>query len=75
MTPDGTCYLAGLALASRLNTIVPQKVKVLTSKDLKTWTPVTVDYRAMANHVVLAGAGGGGLWLATNNGMILKLTP
>jgi hypothetical protein len=34
-----------------------------------------VDYRAIANRVILAGAGEDGLWLATNNGMILKLAP
>jgi hypothetical protein len=34
-----------------------------------------VDYRASANRVYLAGAGEGALWLATNNGMILKLVP
>jgi hypothetical protein len=33
-----------------------------------------VDYRAVANRVILAGDGSGGLWMATNNGMILKLS-
>ncbi len=70
----GTSYLAGLALSSRLYTVVPQKVKVLKSDDLKTWTPIDVDYRAIANRVFLAGAGRDGLWLATNNGAILKLS-
>jgi photosystem II stability/assembly factor-like uncharacterized protein len=75
VTSDGACYLAGLALVSKLSSVVPQKVKVLTSRDLTTWTPVEIDYRAMANRVILAGAGAGNVWLATNNGMILKLNP
>ena len=75
VTPGGTYYLAGIEVASRLRSIVPQKVKVLMSRDLKTWTPTVVDYRAIANRVILAGVGEGGLWLATNNGMILKLAP
>ena len=75
ITPGGTYYLAGIEIASKLREIVPQKVKVLTSKDLKTWTSAGVDYRATANRVFLGGAGEDAMWLATNNGMILKLVP
>ena len=75
VAPDGAYYLAGVVLTSRLRDVIPQKVKVLTSRDLKQWTPMDVDYRAAANRVVLAGAGAQDLWLATNNGMILKLVP
>ena len=67
-------YLAGIAIASRLHDIVPQKVKVLASRDLKKWKPMDVDYRATANRVILGGSGED-MWMATNNGMILKLTP
>jgi hypothetical protein len=74
VTPGGEYYLAGIALASRLRDIVPQKVKVLTSRDLKEWKPLDVDYRASANRVFLAGSGGD-MWMATDNGMILKLMP
>ncbi len=74
VTPGGVCYLAGIEANSRLHSIVPQKVKVLRSQDLKQWTAIPVDYRAVANRVVLAGQGED-LWLATNNGVILKLTP
>jgi len=74
VTPGGAYYLAGIELASKLREIVPQKVKVLTSRDLKTWTPMAVDYRADANRVYLGGSGEDALWLATNTGMILKLT-
>ncbi len=74
VTPGGAYYLAGITLASRLRDIVPQKVKVLTSRDLKEWKPLAVDYRAAANRVILAGSGED-LWMAANNGMILKLAP
>ena len=72
--PDGAYYLAGLTLGSRLRDVIPQKVKVMTSRDLKQWTAMAVDYRAAANSVMLAGSGKD-LWLATNTGMILKLVP
>jgi photosystem II stability/assembly factor-like uncharacterized protein len=74
VTPGGAYYLAGIAVASRLRDVVPQKVRVLTSRDLKEWKPMDVDYRAAANRVILAGAGDD-LWIATNNGMILKMAP
>ena len=75
VTPGGAYYLAGIEVASKLRNVVPQKVKVLTSRDLVTWTPTAVDYRATANRVFIGGSGDDALWLATNNGMILKLAP
>ena len=74
MTADGTGYLAGTVAFSKLRDYVPQKVKVLKSSDLRVWTPIPVDYRAVAKRATLAGSGGD-LWMATDNGMILKLTP
>ena len=74
VAPDGPAYIAGTVAFSKLLAYVPQKVKVLKSNDFKNWTPIPVDYRAVAKQVTLAGAGGD-LWLATDNGMILKLTP
>ncbi len=73
ITPGGAYYLAGIDIASKLRDIVPQKVKVLTSRDLSTWTPIPVDYRAVANRVYLGGMGED-VWLAANTGMILKLS-
>ncbi|MGA3095409.1 MAG: hypothetical protein ABSF25_03055 [Bryobacteraceae bacterium] len=72
--PDGTAYLAGTVAFSKLRAYVPQKVKVLKTRNFTDWTPMPVDYRAVAKRVTLAGAGGD-LWLATDNGMILKLAP
>jgi hypothetical protein len=70
---DGTAYLAGIVIKGQLRSLIPSKVQVLTSKDLKEWTPIPVDYRAEANSAILAVADDDHLWMATNTGMILKL--
>jgi hypothetical protein len=72
LTSDGTAYLAGTAVRGQLRSVIPQKVQVLTSKDLENWTPIPVDYRAEATAAILA-ASGGQIWMATDAGMILKL--
>lgn len=53
---------------------VPGPVKVLRSDDLKTWTEMPVDYRAVARRVMLAAVDATHIWMATDTGMILKLT-
>jgi len=70
--PDGKAYLAGTIAAGKIRDVVPGKVQVLVSSDYKEWSQMDVDYRAVANRVTLASAGGQ-LWLASDNGMILKL--
>jgi hypothetical protein len=70
---DGTAYLAGILVRGQMRSVIPAKVQVLTSKDLKSWTPIPVDYRAEATGTILAGSDDDHLWLATNTGMILKL--
>jgi hypothetical protein len=70
--PGGTVYLAGVSANDKIR-MVPQKVRVLRSDDLKTWTSVPVDYRAVAHRTMLTGTADGSLWMATDNGMILKL--
>lgn len=72
ITPGGSQYLAGIAANSKLRGVVAQRVQVFRSTDYTTWTPMDVDYRAVANGVILAGSGED-LWAATNHGMILKL--
>lgn len=52
---------------------IPGKVKVLTSDDLETWHEMTVDYRAVAHRVMIAGPDREHVWIATDTGMILKL--
>jgi len=71
-TPEGPTLIAGVAVTGQMRNLVPGKVRVM-SGDLKTWEPMDVDYRAVATRVVLAGAGGS-LWMATDTGMILKLS-
>lgn len=71
LAADGTAYLAGSLINGRLR-LIPGKVRVLRSRDLKTWSEMDVDYRAIAKRVTLAEAGGE-MWLATDSGMILKL--
>lgn len=53
---------------------IPGKLKVLTSDDLDTWQEMKVDYRAVAHSAMIAGPDEDHLWIATDTGMILKLT-
>lgn len=73
LEPDGTAYLAGIVSQAKLRDIVPGKVQVLRSRDYLSWTELPVDYRASGHRAILAGAAGE-LWMATDAGMILKLT-
>jgi hypothetical protein len=52
---------------------IPGKMKVLSSDDLEHWQEMTVDYRAVAHHAMIAGPDQSHLWIATDTGMILKL--
>jgi len=72
---DGTTYLAGILAPGRMRNLVPGKVQVLVSHDDRNWQTMPVDYRATANRVVLAAPDGQNVWMATDSGMILKLTP
>jgi hypothetical protein len=74
VTPDGTGYLSGIVTSGELRSLVPGKVKVLKSRDFTTWTDIEVDYRAVANRTTMSAAGDRDIWLATDSGMILKLT-
>lgn len=69
---NGTAYLAGIELQGSVRSVAPGRVRVFSSPDLKGWTEMKVDYRASAQGVIFAGSGSK-LWLATDNGMILKL--
>ncbi len=70
----GTAYLAGVKTSGQVRGLIPGKVQVLVSRDWTTWKQMPVDYRADATNVILAGAGKD-LWMATDQGMILKLEP
>ena len=73
MIADGTVYLGGTVANGELRSVIPGRVQVLKSRDLKTWTEQEVDYRAVARQVVFSGADPDNLWMATDSGMILKL--
>jgi hypothetical protein len=75
MEPDGTVYLAGIEEAGRVRDIIPGKVVVYSSRDYQAWLSIPVDYRASALRTMLAMPDGQHQWLATDNGMILKLVP
>jgi photosystem II stability/assembly factor-like uncharacterized protein len=71
LAADGSAYLAGIAASGEVRSLSPGKVKVFRSTDFTTWTEMEVDYRAVAQRVLLAGSGDD-LWMATDDGMILK---
>jgi len=54
---------------------VPGKLKMLRSTDLKSWQEMDVDYRAVAQGAVLAALDASHVWVATDTGMILQLSP
>jgi len=74
---DGTAWLAGVEVPGQLRSVVPGKVQVLRSRgtDYTAWAKLDVDYRATANNVVFSATDDRNVWLATDNGMILKLVP
>jgi hypothetical protein len=50
-------------------------VKILSSTNLKDWTEMDVDYKAIARSLIIAGPDAEHLWVATDTGMILHLLP
>ena len=74
LAPDGAAYLAGTLVAGQIRHVVPGKVQVLRSTDYTAWTEMPVDYRASANRAMLAVVDQDHMWMATDTGMILKLT-
>jgi hypothetical protein len=75
MEADGTIYLSGIEEPGRVRDIIPGKVVVYASRDRRTWQSMPVDYRASALRTMLAMPDEQHRWLATDNGMILKLVP
>ncbi len=73
-TPKGDAYLAAYQTPGHVHpSPIPGKVRISKSSDLLHWTDIPADYRAVAQRVWLASAGGAALWAATDTGMILKL--
>jgi photosystem II stability/assembly factor-like uncharacterized protein len=74
LVPGGPAYAAGYeAPGVTAWSPLPGRVRVLRSTDLKSWTEVDVDYRAVAKRATLAISPAGGMWLACDTGMILQL--
>jgi photosystem II stability/assembly factor-like uncharacterized protein len=71
---DGTAYLAGAQMMGQVRGVVPSKVMVIRSRNREytQWEEMPVDYRAVANRVVLAIVDPTHMWMATDGGMILK---
>ena len=73
--PDGRAFLAAVEPPGRLRSApIPGKVRMLSSANLKDWVEMPVDYRAVAQSLVLAGPDAEHLWVATDTGMILRLS-
>ncbi|HLH41169.1 MAG TPA: YCF48-related protein [Bryobacteraceae bacterium] len=67
-------FLAAVEPPGKLNiSPIPGKVRILTSSDMKEWSEMTVDYKASARSVVLAGPDAEHQWAATDTGIILRL--
>ena len=75
LSANGTAYLAGTTVQGKLRDVIPGKLRVLSSVNYSVWKEMNVDYRAEGHRVILAAAGDTPLWVATDMGMILKLTP
>ncbi len=72
---DGRGFLAAVEPSGRLRSApIPGKVRMLSSTNLKDWVEMPVDYRAVAQSLVLAGPDAEHLWAATDTGMILRLS-
>jgi photosystem II stability/assembly factor-like uncharacterized protein len=72
LTKDSVAFLAGTQVVGQVRNIAPGKVQVLRSSDFSVWTEMPVDYKAVANKAMLAVVDEQNMWLATDNGMILK---
>jgi hypothetical protein len=75
MLPDGAVLLATIELPGKSKQIpIPGKLKMLRSRTLETWLEVPADYRAVATRAMIAAADANHVWVATDTGMILKLS-
>ena len=72
---DGRTFLAAVEPPGKLRSApIPGKVRMLESRDLKNWQEIPVDYRAVAQSLILAGPDPDHMWAATDTGMILRLS-
>lgn len=75
LPPTGPSYLAGIEKLDRLSdSPVPGKLIVVRSEDLDNWQEMDVDYRATAHRAMISALDDQNIWVATDTGMVLKLT-
>jgi len=69
--PEGRGVLAAVERPGKMGQLpIPGRLRLYESLDLRQWTEMDVDYKAVANNAVLAQ--GAHRFLATDTGMILK---
>lgn len=73
--PNGESIIASIEPPGPSNQLpIPGKLKMLHSNNLKVWTEMDVDYRAVAQRAMIAAPDPQHVWVATDTGMILNLT-
>jgi hypothetical protein len=71
---DGRGFLGAVEPPGQMASApIPGKVRILRSANLADWQEMTVDYRAVAGFVTIAGPDQDHVWAATDTGMILQL--
>src|ERR1039457_6244588 len=71
----GDVILAAIERHGKSNDLpIPGKLKMMRSGSLETWIDMDVDYRAVATRASIAAVDPRNVWVATDTGMILKLT-
>jgi hypothetical protein len=74
LLPDGSAMIVAVEVPGDMPTLpIPGRLRVLRTSDYQLWREVDVDYRAVARRAILAAAPGGRFWMATSEGMILRL--
>ena len=72
---DGPAYLAGYEPPGQLaRSPVPGRLHILRSQDLAAWQEMEIDYRAVARRAMISAWDRDHIWVATDTGMILRLT-
>jgi hypothetical protein len=75
LLPGGDVILVAVERQGKSNDLpIPGKLKIMRSGSLTTWIDMDVDYRAVATRAAIAAVDAHNVWVATDTGMILKLT-
>jgi hypothetical protein len=75
LLPGGDVIVVAVERQGKSNDLpIPGKLKIMRSGNLQTWIDMDVDYRAVATRASMAAVDARNVWVATDTGMILKLT-